>query len=65
MAGLDASKHYCVREPNRIDKSPLDCEGKVYSGEFLMTNGLEMPLLYNIDHRVDLASRVLMLEAVD
>ncbi|MGN0213618.1 MAG: alpha-galactosidase [Muribaculaceae bacterium] len=65
MAGLDASKHYRVSELNRIDKTPLRFEGKVYSGEFLMSNGLEIPLLYNIDNRVDLSSRVLLLEAVD
>ncbi|MGM9803986.1 MAG: alpha-galactosidase [Muribaculaceae bacterium] len=65
MAGLDAGKHYRVSELNRIDKTPLPCQDKVYSGEYLMNNGLEMPLLYDIDQRVDLSSRVLHLQAID
>ncbi len=65
MAGLAPDKHYRVTEINRIDKTPLPCEGKIFTGNYLMENGLEMPLLYNIDQRVDLSSRVLMLESAD
>ena len=64
MAGLDPAKSYRVRELNRIDKKPLKWDGKVFTGEFLMTNGLEMP--YNFsdrENRGDLSSHVLYLEA--
>lgn len=66
MAGLDANKSYRVRELNRIDKTPLVYEGKVFSGAYLMANGLEMPNSYNLDwhKRTDLSSRVLYLEEV-
>ncbi len=49
MAGLDANKMYKVRELNVIDNTPLACEGKAYSGKFLMEHGLEMPLENNVD----------------
>ena len=63
MAGLDPAKSYRVTELNRIDRSPMVCEGKVYSGAYLMNNGLEMPTNHNIDNRTDFHSRVLHLEA--
>lgn len=49
MAGLDANKMYKVHELNRIDNKPLDCEGKSYSGEYLMSHGLEMPYNHSVD----------------
>lgn len=49
MAGLDANKMYKVHELNRIDNKPLDCEGKSYSGEYLMNHGLEMPYNHSVD----------------
>lgn len=63
MAGLDANKLYTVRELNRIDNSPLDCEGKTFSGEYLMSHGLEMPYRHDVDHhkRSDWSSRVILL----
>ncbi len=66
MAGLVASKRYRVRELNRIDNEPLPYEGKEFTGAFLMSNGLEMPLGHNVDYhkRNDYASRVLYLEEV-
>ena len=43
MAGLDANRIYKVRELNAIDLKPLYCEGKAYTGKYLMDHGLEMP----------------------
>jgi len=65
MAGLDPDKNYKVRELNRIDNNPLPFEGLSFSGRYLMTNGLEMPLEHDVDYhkRNDYASRVLYLEA--
>lgn len=65
MAGLDPAKHYKIHELDRIDNKPLFCEGKSYSGEYLMTTGLDMPLEHDVDYnkRTAWASRVLLLEA--
>ncbi len=65
MAGLDASKTYKVKELNRIDKNPLSCEGKSYSGEYLMNHGLEMPYSHDVEYSKlnDWSSRVLELTA--
>ncbi len=65
MAGLDPDKYYTVRELNRIDNKPLPCEGKSYSGAFLMQTGLEMPYTHDVDYNKlnDWASRVLQLTA--
>ena len=65
MAGLDANKMYKVRELDIIDNTPLACEGKSYSGKYLMEYGLEMPLEHNVDwgKKNDWSSRVLYLEA--
>ena len=67
MAGLQADKLYRVHELNRIDNEPLPCEGKVYSGAYLMANGLELPYTHRVDYHKqnDYASRVLSLEAVE
>ena len=64
MAGLDADRMYTVHELNRIDLKPLHCEGKTYSGAFLMQNGLEMPYTHDVEYskKNDWASRVLLLE---
>ena len=66
MAGLDPEKNYRVSELNRIDRKPLKYEGKVFSGKYLMSTGLEMPYNYNLEWAdcTDLSSRVLYLEAV-
>jgi alpha-galactosidase len=65
MAGLDPDKFYTVHELNRIDNKPLPCEGKSYSGAFLMQTGLEMPYTHDVDYNKlnDWASRVLQLTA--
>ena len=65
MAGLDPTKRYRVRELNRIDKTPLKFEGKSFSGEYLMANGLEIPYTHDLDwgKQIDYSSRVLYLEA--
>ena len=66
MAGLDPQKQYLITELNRIDNHPLAFEGKTFSGEYLMQNGLEIPYTHNVDyHKLnDWASRVLLLEEV-
>ena len=63
MAGLDPNKNYKITELNRIDNEPLPFEGKVFSGAFLMANGLEIPYTHKVDyHKLnDYASRVLHL----
>ncbi len=64
MAGLDPDRLYKVHELNRIDLSPLDCEGKSYSGAYLMNHGLEIPNSNNVEwgKKTDWSSRVLLLE---
>ena len=66
MNGLSAEKNYQVKELNRIDNEPLAFEGKIYSGAYLMANGLEIPYTHKVDyHKLnDYASRVLLLEEV-
>ena len=65
MAGLDANKMYKVRELDVIVNKPLDCEGKSYSGKYLMEHGLEMPYTNEVDwgKKTDWSSRVIYLEA--
>ncbi|WP_028906438.1 alpha-galactosidase [Xylanibacter ruminicola] len=65
MAGLDASKNYKIHELNRIDLHPMDVEGKVFSGAYLMNHGLEMPYRNEPEwsKKNDWSSRVLLLEA--
>jgi alpha-galactosidase len=65
MAGLDPTKRYKVHELNHIDKTPLDCEGKSYSGAYLMEHGLEMPANHDVNRndRTTWSSRVLYLTA--
>ena len=64
MAGLDPNRIYKVHELNRIDVKPLDCEGKSYSGAYLMNHGLEMPYSNNVEwgKKNEWSSRVLLLE---
>ncbi len=63
MAGLDPGASYTVHELNRIDNEPLSCEGKTFTGAYLMANGLEMPEAHRVDwnKRADYSSRVLKL----
>ena len=65
MAGLDAHRMYKVHELNRIDRSPLDVEGRSFSGAYLMNHGLEMPYTHDVDwgKKTNWSSRVLYLEA--
>ncbi|MGN0029214.1 MAG: alpha-galactosidase [Marinilabiliaceae bacterium] len=65
MQGLDPDKKYVVHELNRIDNTPLDCEGKSYTGAYLMANGLEVPYSHDVDYAKlnDWSSRVLTLTA--
>ena len=66
MAGLDANKMYKIHELNRIDKNPMDVEGKTFSGAYLMNHGLEMPYRNepaDWSKKNDWSSRVLLLEA--
>ncbi len=64
MAGLDPDRIYKVHELNRIDLNPLDCEGKSYSGAYLMAHGLEMPYRNDVEwgKKNEWSSRVLLLE---
>ena len=64
MAGLDPNRLYKVHELNRIDLKPLECEGKSYSGAYLMSHGLEMPYRNDVEwgKKNDWSSRVLLLE---
>ncbi len=64
MAGLEADGIYKIHELNRIDQRPLDCEGKVFSGAYLMSHGLEMPYRNDVEwnKKNDWSSRVLLLE---
>ncbi|MEG0948823.1 MAG: alpha-galactosidase [Bacteroidales bacterium] len=64
MAGLDPTKKYRITELNRIDNEPLIFEGMVFSGRFLMANGLEIPYTHRVDYHKqnDYSSRVLYLE---
>ncbi len=66
MDGLDPDRQYRITELNSIDRAPMGIEGKTFSGRYLMENGLEMPLHYNVEwrKRPDLSSRVLHLEAL-
>ncbi|MBP3739247.1 MAG: alpha-galactosidase [Muribaculaceae bacterium] len=42
LQGLDSNRQYRVAEINRIGGWPLGCDGKTYSGEYLMTVGLPL-----------------------
>lgn len=66
MAGLDPDKTYMITELNRIDNEPLSFEGKTFSGKYLMSQGLEIPIDHNVDYnkRNDYASRVLRVQEV-
>jgi alpha-galactosidase len=65
MKGLDPDRLYTVTELNRVDNTPLPFEGKTFTGRYLMSNGLELPLSHNVDwhKRNDYASRVLRLQS--
>ncbi|MBE6217915.1 MAG: alpha-galactosidase [Bacteroidales bacterium] len=65
MDGLDPNKSYRIRELNRIDTVTLPYEGKVFSGKYLMENGLEIPLKHTVDYHKqnDWSSRILYLTA--
>ncbi len=63
MAGLDPEKNYRVRELNRSGR-PLPFEGKVFSGRFLMQNGLDIPAdNTSAGPHLDFGSHVLYLTA--
>lgn len=66
MEGLDPDREYKVTELHSIDRFPMPCEGRVFSGKFLMENGLNIPNSHNVkepEFRSSWASRVLYLEA--
>ena len=66
MRGLDPEKKYTIHELNSIDNTPLDCEGKVYTGKYLMSNGLELPYKHSVDYHKqnDWSSRVLQIKSL-
>lgn len=65
LAGLDPQRMYTIHELTRIDEQPLGCEGKQYSGAYLMEHGLDLPSEHAVPivQRTEWASRVLYLEA--
>lgn len=65
LAGLDPERDYKITELDRADLNPMAYEGKVFSGRFLMENGLDIPYFNRTasDVRSDWSSRVLHLEA--
>lgn len=66
LAGLDPNSSYHMTELNRIDTQPLKIECKVFSGSFLMLNGLDMPASHILDKkdRNEYASRIILLEKI-
>lgn len=67
MAGLNPAKTYRVHELDRIDNKPLKFEGKTFTGQLLMDNGLEKPYTHDIDYNKQnsWSSRILLLEEVE
>lgn len=65
LAGLAPDRSYKITELNPIDVVPLAVEGKLFSGNLLMSNGLTLPAGHNNgkDLHVPYASRILLLEA--
>jgi len=65
MAGLDPNRSYTVHELDRIDKKEMYCEGKSYTGKYLMEHGLEMPYRHDVEYskNTNWSSRVLRLKA--
>lgn len=65
LAGLAPDNSYKITELNPIDIVPLSVEGKLFSGDLLMSNGLTFPTEHNNgkDLHVPYASRILLLEA--
>ncbi len=43
MAGLNPDRVYTIHELNRIDRNPLSCEGRKYTGAYLMNHGIDLP----------------------
>lgn len=66
MSGLIPENKYRIRELNRIDKQPLSFEGEIFSGAYLMANGLEIPYNHIVDRpeKGEYSSRILYLEQV-
>lgn len=67
LYGLIPEANYQIRELNRIDTQPLSFEGKVFSGAYLMANGLEIPNNHIVDRKMrnDYSSRVLYLKKME
>ena len=65
MDGLDPDKMYRITELNRIDDNPLACDGQIFSGAWLMANGVDLPYRHGMPYMSDYSSRVLRLDAVD
>lgn len=66
LAGLDPESSYRLTELNRIDKLPLKMEGKVFSGAYLMTNGIDLPVIHIVDKkdRNEYSSRIILLQRI-
>ncbi len=67
MHGLDPHKKYKVQELNRIDKNTIPCEGRVFTGAYLMANGIDTPYKHNASGKLrnEWSSRVIKLSVVE
>ncbi|MCF0183282.1 MAG: alpha-galactosidase [Bacteroidaceae bacterium] len=65
MHGLDPGRMYVGEELNRLDDSrPIPQEGKAFSGEYLMNNGLDLPDTVSPEYKAEAYhSRVIYLKA--
>ena len=65
LAGLAPDRSYKITELSPIDVVPLAVEGKLFSGNLLMSNGLTLPTEHTNgkDLHIPYASRILLLEA--
>lgn len=66
LAGLEEDSNYRLTEINRIDTRPLKIENQVFSGSFLMSNGLDIPANHTVEKkdRNEYASRIILLEKI-
>ena len=63
LQGLDPARNYRVSELARGGAKALPCEGKVFSGRYLMQQGIQLPQAHERWSETDWASHVLYLEA--
>ncbi len=66
LAGLDPGSSYRLTELNRMDTEPLMMEGKVFTGAYLMANGIDLPANHIVDKtdRNEYSSRIILLRRI-